>query len=425
MDDLNFQWNLRDQSVGQPVRPRRSLWRRIGWIAFAVLLVGGVAWWIHSRPAQQAPRGRFASEGPMSVVAAPVEQGSVNITLNALGTVTPLATVTVRTQINGQLTRIYFQEGQQVQKGDPLAEIDTRPYDLALEQLQGQLARDQALLKNAQVDVARYRKLLAEDSIAEQQLATQEALVRQLEGTVKTDQAMVDNAKLNLVYCRIVSPISGRVGLRLVDPGNYVQVNDASGLVVVTEVQPITVIFTLPEDNVPALMKRLRSGAELQVSAFNRNQTVKLATGKLLTVDNQIDPTTGTVKLRALFDNVDESLFPNQFVNVQLLLDVLQNATVIPAAAVQRGAPGTFVYVIKPDDTVTVQPVKLGPVDGERVAVQSGLSPGEQIVVDGADKLRDGAKVALRDTSGAAAPASAPAPGANPPGQGRRPRGGP
>jgi multidrug efflux system membrane fusion protein len=402
------------------------MWRRVAWGLIAVLVVGGVAWWIHARPAQQAPRGRFASEGPMPVVPATVEKGDVNINISALGTVTPLAMVTVRTQINGQLVRVNFQEGQTVQKGDPVAEIDPRPYDLALEQAQGQLARDQALLKNAQVDLARYRRLLAEDSIAEQQLATQEALVRQYEGTVKQDQALVDNARLNLVYCHIVAPITGRIGLRLVDPGNYVSVGDANGLVVITQMQPISVIFTMPEDNLPALMKRVNSGAELQTTAFNRNLSVKLATGKLLTVDNQIDTSTGMVKLRALFDNSDLALFPNQFVNVQLLLDVMKDTTVVPTAAVQRGAPGTFVYVIKPDQTVGVQTVKLGPVDGDKVAVLSGLSPGDKVVVDGADKLRDGAKVALREESGTPAAGAAPvnaSPDDQPQrGQGRRSR---
>jgi len=428
MNDLDTHRDAGEPRVDRPPGGPRRWGRRAVWLLILVAVVGAAVWWIQRQPAQQAPRGRFASEGPMPVVGKTVEQGDINITLNALGTVTPRATVTIRTQINGQLTRVYFVEGQTVKQGDPVAEIDTRPYDLQLEQAQGQLARDQALLKNAEVDLARYRRLLAEDSIAEQQLATQEALVRQYQATVKTDAAQVDNAKLNLVYCHIVSPITGRVGLRLVDPGNYVTVGDANGLVVITQMQPITVIFTLPEDNVPALMKRLRDGAELQVTAFNRNQTVKLATGKLLTIDNQIDPTTGTVKLRAIFDNEDGALFPNQFVNAQLLLDVMHGATVIPTAAVQRGAPGTFVYLIKPDNTVAVAPVKLGPVDGERVAVLSGLSPGDRVVVDGADKLRDGAKVALRGEGGGPDATAPAAPqqgqqGQQGPGQGQRRRG--
>lgn len=398
-----------------PVR-RRPLARGIAWVVGLLLVVGAVIWWVEGRPVQPTRQGRFAAAGPMPVVVATAEKGNINITLNALGTVTPLATVTVRTQINGRLMRIAFQEGQRVNQGDLLAEIDMRPYELALEQAQGQLQRDQALLRNAEVDVARYRKLVAEDSVARQTLDTQEALVRQYQATVKSDQSQVDNAKLNLVYCRIVAPITGRVGLRLVDQGNYVQVSDSSGIVVINQVQPITVVFTLPEDNVPTIVRRLRAGATLPVTAFDRSQTVALATGKLMTMDNQIDTTTGTVKLKAQFPNDDESLFPNQFVNVQLLVDVLDDATLIPTAGVQRGAPGTFVYVIGADDTVAVRPVKLGATDGGKVAVRSGLTPGERVVVDGADKLREGAKVSLRDESGA------PAAGTDQPARQRPPR---
>lgn len=413
MNDLDIKRELRERTGLPPQQTRTPVWRRLAWLGLVVLLVAGVAWWIHTRPAPQAQRGRFATPAVMPVGAAPVQTGDINVTLSELGTVTPLATVTVKTQINGQLTKVFFTEGQTVHKGDPLAEIDTRPYTLALEQAQGQLARDEALLKNAEVDLARYKKLFAEDSVAQQTLATQEALVRQYDGTVKIDQSQVDSAKLNLVYCHIVSPITGQIGLRLVDPGNYVQVGDTTGLVIITQMQPITVIFTVPEDNVPAIMKRLHSGATLQVTAYNRSDTSKIATGKLMSVDNQIDTSTGTLRLRGLFDNVDEALYPNQFVNVKLLLDVMHGATVMPTAAVQRGAPGTFVYLIKPDNTVAVQPVKLGPVDGDKVAVTSGLKPGDRVVVDGADKLRDGAKIAVRaetpQASGAPAPAGAPA----------------
>ena len=409
MNDLDIKRELRDRLGYASQQARAPVWRRVAWLGLVVLIVAGVAWWIHTRPAPEAPRGRFAAPAVMPVGAAPVQTGDINVTLNALGTVTPLQTVTVKTQINGQLTKVFFTEGQTVHKGDPLAEIDTRPYTLALEQAQGQLARDQALLKNAQVDLTRYRKLYAEDSVAQQTLTTQEALVRQYDGTVKMDQSQVDNANLNLAYCHIVSPITGQVGLRLVDPGNYVQVGDTTGLVVITQMQPITVIFTLPEDNVPAIVKRLRSGATLQVAAYNRNDTTKLATGKLMSVDNQIDTSTGTLKLRGLFANEDEALYPNQFVNAKLLLDVMHGATVMPTAAIQRGAPGTFVYVIKSDDTVAVQPVKLGPVDGDKVAVLSGLKPGDRVVVDGADKLRDGAKVAVRGTTPQAANSPTPA----------------
>ena len=418
MNDLDIKHEMRERLGHLPQQVRTPMWRRIGWIGLVVLVAVGVAWWIHTRPAPQQQRGRFAVPNVMPVGSAPVTQGDIKVTLNALGTVTPLQTVTVKTQINGQLTQVFFSEGQAVHKGDPLAEIDTRPYALALEQAQGQLARDQALLKNANVDLVRYRKLFSEDSVAQQTLATQEALVRQYEGTVKMDQSQVDNANLNLVYCHITSPITGQVGLRLVDPGNYVQVGDATGLLVITQMQPITVIFTVPEDNVPAIMKQLRAGATLQVTAYNRSDTTLLATGKLMSVDNQIDTSTGTLKLRALFDNDDEGLYPNQFVNAKLLLNVAHDAVIVPTSAVQRGAPGTFVYLIKDDDTVAVQPVKLGPVDGNNVQVLSGLKPGERVVVDGADKLRDGAKVAAHDASQPAAAAAAPASGAPAPAAG-------
>ena len=372
-------------------------WRRLAWLSLLVVAVAALGWWIHTRPSEQPRAGRSPTGGPVPVVAATAQTGDVAITLNGLGTVTPLATVTIKTQISGQLTQIAFQEGQMVKKGDFLAEIDPRPYQLALEQTQAQLARDQALLKNAQVDLVRYRTLSAQNSIARQQLDTQVALVGQYEATVNADQAQVDNAKLNLVYCHIVSPVNGRVGLRLVDAGNYVQANDANGIVVITQIEPITVIFSLPEDELPAVMKRLRAGATLPVTAYDRGNKVKLATGTLATVDNQVDTTTGTVKLKAQFANEDESLFPNQFVNIQLQVDVLKGATVIPTAAIQRGAPGTYVYAIKSDNTVAVEPVALGPAEAGKVAVQSGVAPGDRIVVDGADKLRDGAKITLPD----------------------------
>jgi multidrug efflux system membrane fusion protein len=394
-------WRTRPLPLRPPTR------RRIFWIALSLLLLAGLAWVI-LRPHTQSGGSPRAGQ-PVPVVAAAAEQGDMPVTLNGLGTVTPLATVTVRTQINGQLTQIGFQEGQEVNKGDFLAEIDPRPYQAALDNAQGQLQRDQAQLANARRDLARFNRLVAENSIAQQQRDTQEALVHQLEGTVASDQAMVDNAKLNLAYCHIVAPVSGRVGLRQVDAGNYVQVSDANGIVVLTQMKPISVIFTLPEDNLPAITKRLNAGARLPVTAYDRSGTTKLAAGTLSTLDNQIDPTTGTFKLRAQFDNDDEVLFPNQFVNVQLLVDTLQGATVIPTAAIQRGAPGTFVYVVKPDDTVSVKAVKLGPNDIDNVAITSGLAPGDKVVVDGADKLREGAKVTLPAAdAGAAAPAQQP-----------------
>jgi membrane fusion protein, multidrug efflux system len=414
MNDLRPE---RDARQAQPVRPRpppapAPLWRRAAWLLVVLLVIAGVAWWMHTRPAPQAPSGRFSTSGaPMPVVAATAEKGDINITLNGLGTVTPMASVTVRTQISGQLMRVAFKEGQMVKRGDLLAEIDSRPYEQQLANAQGTLLRDQALLANARIDLQRYRTLVKEDSIPRQQLDTQDSLVHQLEGTVKSDQAQVDTATLNITYCHIIAPVTGRVGLRQVDEGNYVQTSDANGIVVLTQLQPITVVFTLPEDNVPAVMKQLAAGATLQAVAYDRSQTTKIATGVLATADNQIDTTTGTLKLKAQFDNTDGALFPNQFVNIQLRVDTLHAATVIPTAAVQRGAPGTFVYLVKPDETVTVQPIKLGPAEGERVSVSSGLSVGDRVVTDGADKLRDGAKISLREASGAA-PAATPAAGA-------------
>ncbi len=389
----------------RPLPLQRPSRQRVLWVVAGLVLLAALAWIIF-RPHAQTGRAPRANT-PMPVVTAEAQQGDMPVTINGLGTVTPLAMVTVRTQISGQLIQIGFKEGQDVTKGDFLAEIDRRPYQAALDQAQGQLQRDQAQLANARRDLARYTKLLTENSIAQQQRDTQEALVHQLEGTVATDQGLVDNAALNLAYCRIVAPVSGRVGLRQVDAGNYVQVSDPNGIVVITQVKPISAIFSLPEDNLPAIMKRLNAGATLQVIAFDRSGVTKLATGALVTVDNQIDPTTGTVKLRAQFDNSDEVLFPNQFVNMQLLVDTLQGATLVPSAAIQRGAPGTFVYLVKPDDTVSVQAVKLGPGDGERVTVASGIAPGDTVVVDGTDKLREGAKVTLPGAAGAAQPADA------------------
>jgi multidrug efflux system membrane fusion protein len=327
--------------------------------------------------------------------------------LNGLGTVTSLATVTIRSQISGYLFRVAYQEGQIVKKGDLLAEIDSRPYELALALAQGSLERDKALLATAQLDLKRYQDLAKTNAIPRQQLDTQASLVVQYQGTIISDQAQIDTAKLNITYCHIVAPVNGRVGLRLVDQGNYVTPGDASGLVIITQLQPISVIFTTAEDNLPQIQSRLRAGATLQVTAFDRTGTTKLSVGELKTLDNQIDTTTGTVKLRAQFANEDDSLFPNQFVNIRLLVDIQHDATIIPTSAVQRGAPGTFVYLIYAESTVTVKPIDLGAGSGERVAVRSGLSPGDRVVIDGADKLRNGAKVVVRDS----APATAPAPG--------------
>jgi membrane fusion protein, multidrug efflux system len=406
MDDLKSDREipLRPSEPMPPsLPPRRRIWGRLIWILIGLVVIGAVAWVIFRPHAvQRAPTGRFSSDQPMPVATATATTGDLPIMLDALGTVTPLATVTVRTQISGQLMQIAFTEGQIVKQGDFLAQIDPRPYQATLDQNQGQLLRDQALLDNARIDLARYRKLVAQDSIASQQRDTQASLVQQYEGAVKTDQAMVSNAQLNLAYCHIVAPVTGRVGLRQVDTGNYVQTSDANGIVVITQLKPISVIFTLPEDRLPAVLKRVHSGATLQVTIYDRTQTNQLATGTLATIDNQIDTSTGTVKLRAQFDNDDETLFPNQFVNAELLVDTLHGATIVPTAAIQRGAPGTYVYLLAADQTVSVKPVKLGPADGERVAVTEGLAPGDKVVTDGADRLRDGAKVTIPD---AAAPA--------------------
>jgi multidrug efflux system membrane fusion protein len=410
------------EAVPETRRPaRRALWRRLLWPLVAIALIVGIAW-IILRPHAPAPRSGRLPTGAMPVVAATATVGDMPVLLNALGTVTPLATVTVRTQINGQLVQIGFREGQEVNKGDFLAEIDPRPYQAALDNAQGTLMRDQAQLENAKRDLARYTKLVAENSIAQQQRDTQEALVKQLQGTVASDQAQVDNAKLNLAYCHIVAPIGGRLGLRQVDVGNYVQVSDANGLAVITQMKPISVIFTLPEDTLPPILKRFNAGAQLPVTAWDRGGKIKLATGILTTLDNQIDTSTGTFKLRAQFDNSDEILFPNQFVNTQLLVDTLHGAIIVPNAAIQRGAPGTFVYAIGAENTVTVRPVKLGPGDANRIVIEEGLAADDRVVVDGADKLRDGAKVTLPSQGEGAAGAGAPTPAtADTPGRQQRP----
>jgi multidrug efflux system membrane fusion protein len=356
-------------------------------------------------PGRGAPgRGAGGPGDAIPVTTAKAAIGDIEVRIPALGTVTPLATITVRTQISGILQKIAFTEGQLVRQGEVIAEIDPRPYEAAVEQQQGNLKRDQALLADAKLDLKRYEGLVKEDSIAVQQLDTQRALVDQYEGTILSDQGQLKTAQVNLIYTRIVSPVNGRVGLRQVDQGNYVTPGDANGIVVVNQVQPISVIFPIPEDNVPALTRQLRSGGSLEVDAFDRTNSAKLAQGKLLTLDNQIDITTGTVKLRALFDNADGALFPNQFVNVQLLQQVLAQQVIIPNSAVRRGAPNgvvtTFVYAVTPDSTVAVKPITLGVVDGERAAVTAGLAAGDIVVTEGGDRLREGAKVILPQASG-------------------------
>jgi multidrug efflux system membrane fusion protein len=337
-----------------------------------------------------------AGAGVTPVSIATVQKGDIDVARRALGTVTPLANVTVRTQINGLLQEIAFKEGQIVQKGDFLAQIDPRPYQNALEQATGALQKDQALLKDAQLNLERFQKLLAKDSISKQQVDTQAALVDQNAGNVLADKGQIDAAQLNLTYAHITAPITGRIGLRQVDAGNYAQTSDANGIVTITQLQPITVIFTLPEDDVPVVMKLFNSGAELAATAYDRTLITKLATGRLTSTDNQIDPATGTVKLRAEFDNLDNNLFPNQFVNIELKISTQHDATLAPSSSIQRGSQGTFVYKLKDDDTVTVQPVKLGVTQNDVVAVSEGLAEGDKVVTQGVDKLRDGAHVAVK-----------------------------
>jgi len=396
-------------AYAEPARTRRVWPWLLLLLALIAAAIGTWYWW--PKPADPVAggvgKGRFdPAARALPVVAATATKGSIDVYLNALGTVTPRNIVTVRPRVDGQLMSVAFAEGQVVKAGDLLAQIDPRPFQVQLTQAAGQMAKDQALLKNAQVDLERYRTLLSQDSISKQQVDTQESLVRQYEATVQSDQGAVDNARLQLTYARITAPITGRVGLRQVDPGNIVHASDANGLVVIAQLQPITVIFPIPEDNLPRVMKRMQEEKAVVVDAWDRDQKVKLASGKLSSVDNQIDTTTGTVKLKAEFANDNFALFPNQFVNVRMLVQTLADATLIPTAAIQRGTPGTFVYVVKDDKSVAVVPIKLGPAQGEVTAIASGIAPGDVVVIDGADKLREGAKVDLITRDAPTTPAS-------------------
>ncbi len=382
--------------VGDRTRKAGSRGRWIIALLLACLIAVGIYLLFNKERSRAAKQAEKPVAPGVPVVAVEAKKTDFSVYLTGLGSVTPVDTVTVRTRVDGQLMEVLFQEGQLVRADELLAQIDPRPFEVQLTQAEGQMARDMAQLKNAQLDVERYRVLWEEDSVSKQVLDTQEALVRQLEGVVKFDQGQIDSAKLNLVYCRITSPISGRVGLRLVDPGNIVHISDTNGLVVITRLQPITVIFTLPEDNLPQILTPLRTGNPMPVEAYDRAMKQKLATGSLLTVDNQIDPNTGTVRLRAIFPNQQNELFPNQFVNSRLLVSVARGVVVIPAPAIQRGPQGTFVYVVKGDRTVTVRPIAVGEIQGGEASIKTGLSPGELVVVDGADRLREGTKVELR-----------------------------
>jgi multidrug efflux system membrane fusion protein len=370
----------------------------VGLLVLVLLGMGVYVFVTHQGTAPSGPptRGQTAGPRPLPVTAVPAKVGDLNVYLTGLGAVTPLNTITVKSRVDGQLMQVLFREGQIVKTGDVLAEIDPRPFEVQLTQAEGQMARDQALLKNAQLDLQRYRVLVAQDSIAKQQLDTQESLIRQYEGAVKVDQGLIDSAKLQLLYCHITAPIGGRVGLRLVDPGNIVHATDTTGLVVITQLQPVAVVFAIAEDSLPAVLAKLTAGESLPVEAYDREQRQKLAVGSLLTVDNQIDPTTGTVRLKAVFPNTDNALFPNQFVNARLLLEVKRGATVVPAAAIQRSPQGAFVYVVKADQTAAMRPVTIGVSQGDATAISAGLVPGDLVVTDGVERLRDGVPVEVQ-----------------------------
>jgi membrane fusion protein, multidrug efflux system len=409
-----------------PPPPRKS---GRGWIWFLLLLVLAVAAYLYwqkknATPGEEAPaapegksgkRGRGMG-GPPAVTAVHTKRGGIGVYVTGLGTVTPLATVTIKSRVDGQLMDVHFKEGDIVQKGQPLVEIDPRPYQVQQEQAEGQQARDQALLNNARVDMARYETLLKQNAIPEQQLATQKALVSQYEGTVKADQGAIDNARLNIVYCHIASPITGRIGLRLVDPGNIVHASDPNGLLVITQMEPISVIFPISEKDLPEVRKRFHAGQGLKVEAWDPDGKVRLATGTLSTIDNQIDQTTGTIKLRAQFDNKDNALYPNQFTNDRLLVQQKENVVLLPSAAIQRGASqSAYVWLLKPDNTVTVRDVVEGVVEGEQSEIVSGLQAGDTVVMTGVDKLNEGSRVnpTLQDGSavGRGGPRGAGGPG--------------
>jgi multidrug efflux system membrane fusion protein len=401
--------------IGAPPRQRETPPQRSGsgkgWIWFLVIVLAAAAgYYFYSRASGKpgtatAPAAGSAASaarrgfGAVPVVAARAKKGDISVYVEALGNVTPLNTVTIKSRVDGQLMEVKYKEGDLVQQGAPLVEIDTRPYQVALEQAEGQLLRDQALLDNANVDLSRYAGLLKQNAIPEQQYATQKALVAQEEGVVKSDQGQIDAAKLNLTYCHIASPIAGRVGLRLVDAGNIVHASDSTGLIVITQVQPISVVFTIPEDKLKSVLPRYRAGQKLAVEAWDRDAGTfndpkkKIATGTLSTIDNEIDQTTGTLRLRAVYPNTNDTLFPNQFVNVRLLVEQKHGVVLIPNGAMQITTENKYVFLVKPDSTVTVRNIVAGTTEGDLTEVVSGLNPGDVLVMQGVDKLNEGSKV--------------------------------
>lgn len=416
--------------VGPSASPANPSPKSRAWVWVLVLaIVGAGAWYFRSVRAANQPSdsGAGATSGSkgrsgggagnfvVPVVVAASQQADLPVYFNGLGTVTAFNTVTVRSRVDGQLVKVAFTEGQYVHEGDLLAEIDPRPFQVQLEQAVGQLAKDQAQRKDAEVNLERFKLLFQEGVIPQQQLDTQAALVGQFDGAITSDQAQIDNAKLQLVYCRIAAPISGRIGLRLVDAGNIVHAADANGLLVITQLQPISVIFSLPQDQLPEVEAKLRAGVQLPVEAYDRDDTAKIATGKLASIDNQIDLTTGTYKLKSIFTNLDNSLFPNQFVNVHLLVDTKRNLLIIPAAAIQRGPQGTYVYAIADGNTAKIRSVTIAQSTGNNIGLSSGLEPGELVVIDGQDKLQDGSKV--NPTTAPATPSAASTRPAQPPAQ--------